>query len=61
LSRAVTFTATTNESGFFTQRSLIVGRYQVRVEAAGFSAYVQEVNASVDQETTVDVRLKSVK
>jgi PEGA domain len=30
-----------------------VGRYQVRVEATGFNAYVQEVNVSVDQETTV--------
>ena len=58
LNRSVSFTTTTNESGFFTQRSLIVGRYQVRVEAAGFNAYVQEVSVSVDQETTVDIKLQ---
>ena len=58
LNRSVNFTTTTNESGFFTQRFLIVGRYQVRVEAAGFNAYVQEVSVSVDQETTVDVKLQ---
>ena len=56
--RAVSFSTTTNESGFFTQRSLIGGRYQVRIEAAGFSAYVQELTVSVDQETTVDIKLQ---
>ena len=58
LSRAVSFAAITNESGFFTQRSLIAGRYQVRIEATGFSAYVQELSVSVDQETTVDIKLQ---
>jgi hypothetical protein len=58
LNRSISFTTTTNESGFFTQRFLIVGRYQVRVEAAGFNAYVQEVGVSVDQETTVDIKLQ---
>ena len=58
VSRAVSFTATTNESGFFTQRFLIAGRYQVRVEASGFSAYVQEVSVSVDQETSLDIKLQ---
>ena len=48
-SRAVSFTTTTNESGFFTQRFLIVGRYQVRVEAEGFRAHVQDVSVSVDR------------
>ena len=32
--RAVSFTTTTNQSGFFTQRFLIVGRYQVRVTSS---------------------------
>jgi outer membrane receptor protein involved in Fe transport len=58
LNRSVTFTASTNDSGFFTQRFLIVGRYQVRVEATGFNASVQEVSVSVDQETTVDIKLQ---
>ena len=56
--RAVSFTTTTNESGFFTQRFLIVGRYQVRVEAEGFRAYLQDVSVSVDQETSLNVRLQ---
>jgi hypothetical protein len=56
--RAVNFSATTNESGFFTQRFLIAGRYQVRVEAPGFNAYVRDVSVSVDQETSLDIRLQ---
>jgi Carboxypeptidase regulatory-like domain/TonB dependent receptor len=58
LNRSVSFTTSTNESGFFTQRSLIAGRYQVRIEATGFNAHVQEVTVSVDQETTVDIKLQ---
>ena len=58
LNRSVSFTTTSNESGFFTQRSLIAGRYQVRIEATGFSASVQEVGVSVDQETTVDIKMQ---
>ena len=57
-SRAVSFTTTTNESGFFTQRFLIAGRYQVRVEAEGFRAHSQDVSVSVDQETNLDVKLQ---
>src|ERR671921_211117 len=53
-SRAITFTTTTNESGFFTQRFLIAGTYQVRVEAASFRGYEQTVSVSVDQETSLD-------
>ena len=56
--RALTFTTTTNESGFFTQRFLIAGTYQVRVEASSFRAYVQDVSVSVDQETNLDVKLQ---
>ena len=33
LGRGISVNTTTNESGNFTQRSLIVGRYQVRIEA----------------------------
>jgi hypothetical protein len=57
-SRAVSFTTTTNDAGFFTQRFLIVGRYTVRVEAEGFRAYVQDASVSVDQETNLDVKLQ---
>src|SRR4029450_10809816 len=57
-SRAVTFNTTKNESGFFTQRFLIAGTYQVRVEASSFRAYVQDVSVSVDQETSLDIKLQ---
>ena len=50
---------TTNESGNYTQRYLIVGTYQVRVEAPGFQAAVQNsVPVSVDAEVKVDIKLQ---
>ncbi|HMV84144.1 MAG TPA: TonB-dependent receptor [Blastocatellia bacterium] len=56
--RGVSVNTTTNESGNFTQRFLIVGRYQVRVEMQGFKASVQEVGVSVDQEVSLDIKLQ---
>jgi len=57
--RDVSQSTQTNESGNFTQRFLIVGRYRVRVEAQGFKASVQEnIPVSVDTEIKVDVRLE---
>ena len=56
--RGVSVNTTTNESGNFSQRFLIVGRYQVRVEAQGFKAAVQEVGVSVDQEVSLEVKLQ---
>jgi outer membrane receptor protein involved in Fe transport len=58
LSRGVSVNAQTNESGNFTQRFLIVGRYQVRVEAPGFKSALQEVGVSVDQEVSLDIKLQ---
>jgi carboxypeptidase family protein/TonB-dependent receptor-like protein len=56
--RRVTFTTTTNSSGNFTQRFLIAGTYQVRVEASGFKVTLQTVSVSVDQESRLDVKLE---
>src|SRR5262249_50820795 len=56
--RGVSFTTTTNQSGFFTQRFLIVGTYEVRVEASGFNTYRQDVSVSVDQETSLEITLQ---
>lgn len=57
--RDVVMTTTTNESGNFTQRFLIVGRYRVRVEASGFKALVQDnVSVSVDTETRIAITLQ---
>ena len=59
IGRDVVMTTTTNESGNFTQRFLIVGRYRVRVEAPGFKAMVQDnVGVSVDTETRLEVKLQ---
>jgi hypothetical protein len=59
MGRDVTTVTQSNDSGNFTQRFLIVGRYRVRAEAQGFKAYVQEnVPVSVDTEVKVDVRLE---
>src|SRR5260370_27731922 len=57
--RDVTVSTVANESGNFTQRYLIVGRYRLRVEAPGFKTFIQDtVNVSVDSEARSAVRLK---
>jgi hypothetical protein len=59
LGRDVTTATSTNDSGNFTQRFLIVGRYRVRVEAPGFKTFVQEnVGVSVDTETRIEVQME---
>lgn len=58
LNRQVTDGTTANESGNYLQRSLIVGRYRVRVEAPGFKAYQQEANVSADTEMRIDAKLE---
>src|SRR5438477_6676505 len=59
MDRDVANSTTTNESGNYTQRYLIVGRYQVRVEAPGFHTFVQDnVGVSVDSEARVDIHLQ---
>ena len=50
---------TTNESGNYTQRFLIVGRNRVGVEAGGFKALVQDnISVSIDTEVKVVARLE---
>ena len=57
--RNVTNNVSSNDSGNFTQRFLIVGRYRVRVEAQGFKAYQQDnIAVSVDSETRIDIKLE---
>ncbi len=56
--KGVTYSTTTNESGNYAQGHLIVGVYDVRVEAQGFSAYVQKnVHVEVDAVTQISARL----
>jgi Carboxypeptidase regulatory-like domain len=56
--RSVNFNTTSNNDGNFTQRFLIAGTYQVRVEAVGFKSAVQVISVSVDQEARIDVKLQ---
>src|SRR5213595_434948 len=52
------YNTSTNESGFYTQSHLIVGLYEIRIEASGFGAYVQRnVSVEVDAVTQVNARL----
>ncbi len=56
--KGVTYNTTTNESGNFNQSHLIAGVYDVRVDATGFTTYVQKnVHVEVDAVTTVSARL----
>src|ERR1700730_9304838 len=59
LQKSISYTTTTNESGNYNQSHLIIGRYRVRVEFAGFKTAVQEnADVAVDTVTTVDVTLQ---
>src|SRR5438876_9203553 len=59
VSKGVTVTTTTNESGNYTQTHLTVGTYKVTVEATGFKTSIQEnVPVNVDANTRVDVALQ---
>jgi Carboxypeptidase regulatory-like domain/TonB dependent receptor-like, beta-barrel len=54
------YSTTTNESGYYNQTHLIIGQYRVRVEAAGFNAFVQDtVSVSVDSVTSLDFHLQT--
>jgi hypothetical protein len=56
--KGVAYSTVTNESGNYTQGHLIVGVYDVRIEASGFAAYTQRnVHVEVDAVTTVNVKL----
>ena len=56
--KGVSYATTTNETGNYGQTHLIVGVYEVRVEAPGFDTYVQQnVNVEVDANTQVNARL----
>ena len=58
IGKGVTYNTVTNESGNYAQGHLIVGVYEVRVEAPGFSAYVQKnVHVEVDAVTQISARL----
>lgn len=54
--KGVSYSTTTNESGNYSQTHLIVGTYEVRVEAPGFQTHIQRnVTVDVDASTQVNV------
>src|SRR5437667_991682 len=58
LSKNVSKTVPTNESGNYEARSLIPGKYQVKVEQQGYKAAIQEVEVRADVAATTDVALE---
>jgi Carboxypeptidase regulatory-like domain/TonB dependent receptor len=59
VSKGVTVSTSTNESGNYSKPYLTVGTYKVSVEAKGFKSYLQEnVPVSVDNNTRVDAKLE---
>lgn len=57
--KGVSYTITTNETGNYSQIHLIVGVYEVKVEASGFSTALQKnVQVNVDTSTQVNFELK---
>src|ERR1051326_1885975 len=57
--KGVSYTTSTNETGNYSQTHLIVGVYEVRVEAPGFESFVQQnVNVEVDATTQINAQLR---
>jgi hypothetical protein len=54
MGKGVSFETTTNETGNYSQTHLIVGIYEVRVEATGFDTAVQQ-NVHVEVDSTIEV------
>jgi hypothetical protein len=56
--RQVVFTTQTDSSGYYDERHLIAGHYQVKIEEQGFKAVISLVDVSVDTVTTFDAKLQ---
>ncbi|MFM8396104.1 MAG: carboxypeptidase-like regulatory domain-containing protein, partial [Acidobacteriota bacterium] len=56
--RQTAVSTVTNEDGNFTQRGLIAGTYQLRIESSGFKAAVITVTVSVDQISRADLKME---
>ncbi len=58
MGKGVSYTTTTNDAGNYSQSHLIVGVYQVRIEATGFDTYIQQnINVDVDANVQVNAQL----
>jgi hypothetical protein len=52
--KGVTYATTSNEAGNYSQIHLVVGAYEVKVEATGFDSFVQQ-NVTVEVDSTAPV------
>ena len=56
--KGITYNTSSNDDGNYSQTHLIIGTYEVRVEATGFDTYVQQnVSVEVDASTQVNAQL----
>ena len=58
LSKNISRTVTTNESGNYEATSLIPGKYQVKVEQSGYKTAVQEVEVRADVDVLTNIALE---
>ena len=58
LSKNISRTVTTNESGNYEARSLVPGKYQVKVEQTGYKTAVQDVEVRADVDALTDIALE---
>src|SRR4030095_9839499 len=58
LTKNVTTTAQTNETGNYTLTHLIPARYRVKVEAQGYKSSIQEVDVRADIAARTDIALE---
>src|SRR5881409_3043885 len=57
LDRGITYTTRTTSEGNFTQTHLLAGRYQVKINAGGFSEFSATADVQVDATTRVDAQM----
>lgn len=58
LDRNIIYSTSTDSTGNYDQRHLIVGHYRVQVESAGFKTTVSQVDVAVDSRATFDVTMQ---
>jgi hypothetical protein len=58
LERGISYSAKTNSVGNYTQTHLLAGRYEVKVNATGFSEFSATAEVQVDATTRVDAQMK---
>jgi hypothetical protein len=58
IDRGTEYRTTSNSEGNFGQTHLLAGHYEVKVEHAGFAAFVADATVQVDATTRVDATLK---